>query len=86
MRAQGRYGHGIAAAGADGSEIVSLNTFGDSALIAADGLLIDKICQEQAPTEKRGNNDELQRAAQPPALSYSDSARTRRRCGHGKTG
>ena len=87
MRTQGRYGHRIPAVGADGGKIVLLNAFGDGALIAADSLLIDKICQEQAPAQQRGNNDKPQRAAKTlPTFAYSDSARARHRCGHSKTG
>ena len=87
VRAQGRYRHRILAAGADGGEIVLLNAFGYGALIAAHGLLIDKIRQEQAPTEQCGNDDKPQSAAKTlAAFPYSDSARAGRRCGHSKRG
>jgi len=87
VRAQGRYGHGILAAGADSRAIVLLNAFGDSALIVAHRLLMDKICQEQAPTQQRDNDDKPQGAAKTlPAFSYPDSARACHHCGHSKTG
>jgi len=82
MRAHGRYGNRILATGAGRCAIVFLDAIGHAALIADDSPAINKMCQEQAPTQRRGDNNGPQRPAERPAFSYSDPAWADRRIGH----